>query len=114
MIGDADLRLLLGEGPFAESYPIMDLTFGSQPRRSDRSGWRILVCKEGLDASCQVPKSTHMSARNAPRLPLFYRSGETPVWAGTDSDGAVMALVVDHLSGLINAEALPRVDDVVA
>lgn len=109
VIGEADLALLLGTGPFADSFPMgyvksrpataeQRLAFESHARPS----WTVGRLLPESEVEAYV-------GQNAVRLPWFYRPGFAPVWVGRDHEGLAVGLMADHLSAVLKGEALPRV-----
>lgn len=112
ILGDADLAMLLGNSPYADSFP----RGYHSSRRPTEEEQRAFAAHPRLARGIGrlLPSSTvdAYAGRSAIRLPWYYRPGEQPVWSGTDATGSVVAVVVDHLAGLLGADALAAVEDI--
>lgn len=111
VIGDGDISLLLGTGPFASDYPTLfaageataDQVEEVRRVRQDPNNPRFLLPGASLEAFITT---------SAVRLPWFMPGGGSAVWLGRDAAGGVACVFVDWLADALGAQDLPRPEDV--
>lgn len=110
VIGDADLSLLLGDSPFAAGYPMV---FGqSRPAtpEEEEAHRRHEGVQQGLGRLLPTSSVDALVLRPSVQFPWWLKNASSPVWVGRSSDGDVLALVVDFLTGLVEADEAQLVE----